>query len=118
MSAEPDVPGLSSATLTRRSVIHRIVALALAWATSQISPAWATRYLSVLLGPLLLVGAAGLSYDEAAAICRCPAGTIKSRANRGRMRLAELLCIDGAADLGPDKTTQAALSGGNLHWMA
>ena len=38
-----------------------IVALALAWATSQISPAWATRYLSVLLGPLLLVGAAGLS---------------------------------------------------------
>jgi len=67
---------------------------------------------------LLLVGAAGLSYDEAAAICRCPAGTIKSRANRGRARLAELLCIDGAADLGPDNATQAALCGGNLHWMA
>jgi len=42
-----------------------IVALALAWATSQISPAWATRYLSVLLGPLLLVGAAGLSRSGA-----------------------------------------------------
>jgi hypothetical protein len=37
------------------------VALALAWATSQVSPAWATRYLSVLLGPLLLLGAGGLS---------------------------------------------------------
>jgi hypothetical protein len=37
------------------------VALALAWVTSQISPAWATRYLSVLLGPLLLLGAGGLS---------------------------------------------------------
>ena len=38
-----------------------VVALALAWVTSQISPAWANRYLSVLLGPLLLLGAAGLS---------------------------------------------------------
>jgi hypothetical protein len=38
-----------------------VVALALAWVTSQISPAWATRYLSVLLGPLLLLGGAGMS---------------------------------------------------------
>jgi len=67
---------------------------------------------------LLLVGAAGLSYDRAAAICRCPAGTIKSRINRGRVRLAELLSIHSAEDLGPDKATQAALSGGNLHWSA
>jgi mannosyltransferase len=37
-----------------------LVALALAWATSQVSPAWATRYLAVLLGPLILLGAAGL----------------------------------------------------------
>jgi mannosyltransferase len=37
------------------------VALALAWGMSQVSPAWAMRYLSVLLGPLLLLGAAGLS---------------------------------------------------------
>jgi mannosyltransferase len=37
------------------------VALALAWVTSQISPAWATRYLAVLIGPLLLLGAGGLS---------------------------------------------------------
>jgi RNA polymerase sigma-70 factor (ECF subfamily) len=44
---------------------------------------------------LLLVGASGFSYDEAAAICEIPVGTIKSRANRARMLLAELLCIDG-----------------------
>ncbi|MEA2247720.1 MAG: mannosyltransferase [Solirubrobacteraceae bacterium] len=37
------------------------VTLAIAWVTSQISPAWATRYLSVLVGPLLLLGAGGLS---------------------------------------------------------
>jgi hypothetical protein len=38
-----------------------IVALALAWLTSQVSPAWATRYLSILIGPLLLLGAGGLA---------------------------------------------------------
>ena len=31
-----------------------------AWTLSQLTPAWATRYLAVLLGPLLLLSAAGL----------------------------------------------------------
>jgi hypothetical protein len=35
--------------------------LAVAWLVSQVSPAWTTRYLGVILGPLLLVGAVGLS---------------------------------------------------------
>ncbi len=48
---------------------------------------------------LLLVGASGFSYDEAAAICETPVGTIKSRVNRARMRLAELLVIDSAVKL-------------------
>jgi mannosyltransferase len=38
-----------------------LVAFGLAWLASQISPAWALRYLSVFLAPLLLLGAAGLS---------------------------------------------------------
>ena len=67
---------------------------------------------------LLLVGATGLSYDEAAAICRCPPGTIKSRANRGRAKLAALLSIETAADLGPDRAIQAALENGGLCWAA
>ncbi len=67
---------------------------------------------------LTLVGGAGMSYEEAAAICHCPIGTIKSRANRGRARLAELLSIESAQDLGPDRATQAALSAGNLRWAA
>jgi RNA polymerase sigma factor (sigma-70 family) len=41
---------------------------------------------------LLLVGAGGFSYDEAAAVCGVPAGTIKSRVARGR---AQLLTIMG-----------------------
>lgn len=39
----------------------------------------------------ILVLAAGYSYEEAAAICNCSVGTIKSRINRARARLAELM---------------------------
>ena len=35
--------------------------LAVAWLVSQVSPAWTTRYLGVLLGPMLLLGALGLA---------------------------------------------------------
>ncbi|MDP2227085.1 MAG: sigma factor-like helix-turn-helix DNA-binding protein, partial [Moraxellaceae bacterium] len=40
---------------------------------------------------LILVGAAGLSYEEAAEICGCAVGTIKSRVNRARIKLQRLL---------------------------
>ena len=40
---------------------------------------------------LILVGASGFSYEEAAEICSCPVGTIKSRVNRARQRLARSL---------------------------
>ena len=42
---------------------------------------------------LILVGASGMSYDEAAAICKCAVGTVKSRVSRARQRLVELLGI-------------------------
>jgi RNA polymerase sigma-70 factor (ECF subfamily) len=45
---------------------------------------------------LILIGASGLSYDEAAEICGCAPGTMKSRVNRARNRLAELLELDDA----------------------
>ena len=40
---------------------------------------------------VILVGAAGLTNENAASVCGCRIGTIKSRVNRGRVRLAELL---------------------------
>ncbi|RVV98173.1 RNA polymerase sigma factor [Mesobaculum littorinae] len=47
---------------------------------------------------LILVGASGFSYEEAADMCGCAIGTIKSRANRGRKRLAELLHLAEGED--------------------
>jgi mannosyltransferase len=38
-----------------------LATLAVAWLFSQFSPAWTTRYLGVLLGPMLLVAALGLA---------------------------------------------------------
>src|SRR6202008_3703481 len=61
---------------------------------------------------LILVGASGFSYEEAAGICGCAVGTIKSRVNRARTRLAELLHVNSAEDFGPDQSTRAVLSAG------
>jgi len=40
---------------------------------------------------LMLVGATGLPYGEAASLCGCAPGTIKSRVSRGRNRLIEIM---------------------------
>ncbi len=47
---------------------------------------------------LILVGAAGLSYEEAAEICGCALGTIKSRVNRARARLLQIMDADDPSD--------------------
>ena len=61
---------------------------------------------------LVLVGASGFSYEEAANICGCAVGTIKSRVNRARTRLADLLSIEGSEDFGPDQSTRAIMAAG------
>jgi mannosyltransferase len=38
-----------------------LATLAVAWIVSQVSPAWTTRYLGVLLGPMLLIAALGIA---------------------------------------------------------
>jgi RNA polymerase sigma-70 factor, ECF subfamily len=59
---------------------------------------------------LVLVVASGASYEEAAEICGCRVGTVKSRVHRARARLAQLLGIESLDDIGPDRTTQAVVS--------
>ena len=51
---------------------------------------------------VLLIAVAGLPYEEAAQICGCAVGTVKSRVSRGRDRLAAIMAegsfeADGAA---------------------
>ncbi len=43
---------------------------------------------------LVLVGAAGFTQEEAAEICGCAVGTVKSRVSRARSRLTALLKLD------------------------
>lgn len=57
---------------------------------------------------LILVGASGFSYEEAAEMCGVRVGTIKSRANRGRAKLAELLKLEDEDQL--EVTDSATLS--------
>jgi RNA polymerase sigma-70 factor, ECF subfamily len=45
---------------------------------------------------LTLIGASGLSYEEAAVVCQVGIGTIKSRLSRARAKLVELLELDEA----------------------
>ncbi len=60
---------------------------------------------------LILVGSNGFSYEEAAATCGCAVGTIKSRANRGRKRLAEILgLVEGEALELTDSPTMAVVT--------
>ena len=59
---------------------------------------------------LLMVGVMGFSYEEAAEVCDVALGTVKSRVNRARARLAELLGLTGVEDIGPDPVDAGILS--------
>jgi len=64
---------------------------------------------------LILVGASGLSYEDAAALAKCAVGTMKSRVNRARARLAELLAVPADNHLEPDLAWDAAV---DASWSA
>ncbi len=59
---------------------------------------------------LVLIGISGCSYEEAAVICGVAQGTIKSRVNRARRRLGEMLNITGVGEIGPHGSDLAVLS--------
>jgi RNA polymerase sigma-70 factor, ECF subfamily len=65
---------------------------------------------------LVLVGALGFSYEEAASICGVPIGTAKSRVNRARRCLAKWLSTDRPDDFGPDWTMRAVFAGSDQMW--
>ena len=56
---------------------------------------------------LVMVGASGLSYEEAASVCNVAVGTVKSRISRARATLADLLGISGPHDLSGSSAADA-----------
>lgn len=58
---------------------------------------------------IILVGAAGFSYEEASAICGCAPGTVKSRVSRARKRLSELMRLSETDAIGEDALIAAAI---------
>jgi RNA polymerase sigma-70 factor (ECF subfamily) len=58
---------------------------------------------------LILIGASGLSYDEASQVCGCAVGTMKSRVHRARSKLAELLAPKLPGEGRPDPRTSRDL---------
>jgi RNA polymerase sigma-70 factor, ECF subfamily len=60
---------------------------------------------------LVLIGASGHSYEQAAQICGCPTGTLKSRVHRARADLAQLLAIEGSDYFEEDPIISAVMAG-------
>lgn len=60
---------------------------------------------------LLLVGASGFSYEEAAQICGTAPGTVKSRVSRARTRLNEILAIQSDVPTSQDPQHLASNAG-------
>jgi len=56
---------------------------------------------------LILVGAEGFSYEDAAGIAECAVGTVKSRVNRARAKLAELMSAPDEAASPPPENEKA-----------
>jgi RNA polymerase sigma-70 factor (ECF subfamily) len=55
---------------------------------------------------IILVGAGGFSYEEAAEICDCAVGTMKSRVSRARAALVAML--DGDSPIGSRRQRNSA----------
>lgn len=60
---------------------------------------------------LVLIGAQGLAYEEAAEVCGVAVGTIKSRVGRARTRLAELMHLSEDEALEMTDTVTAGIVG-------
>lgn len=61
---------------------------------------------------MMLIGVLGMSYEEAASICNCAIGTIKSRLNRARLKLlAELGETSGLSAVEREEASPGSDSG-------
>lgn len=63
---------------------------------------------------IILVGAEGFTYEEVADISGCAVGTIKSRVNRARRRLSEILRLEAGDDFGADRLSKTVVGDGQV----
>lgn len=105
----PDPDGVYSATLYEKPAHDgRLAMTDFRAAFDQLTP----QHREVLI----LVGASGFSYEEVAEMTGVAVGTVKSRASRARLRLAELLGLEDGEDfLDGDRTTAAVMSRSGMH---
>ena len=65
---------------------------------------------------LILVGGSGFAYEEAAQICGCALGTLKSRVNRARTAIAALLALESTSDVGRQEWNATGELGAVMLW--
>ena len=65
---------------------------------------------------LILVGGSGFAYEEAAQICGCALGTLKSRVNRARTAIAALMAIESTGDVGRPEWHSMGELGSIMMW--
>ncbi len=65
---------------------------------------------------LILVGGSGFAYEEAAQICGCALGTLKSRVNRARTAIAALLALENTSDVGRPEWNATGELGAVMLW--
>lgn len=100
----PDPEGIHAATLYEKPAHDgRLAMNDFVVAFDQLSP----EHREVLT----LVGASGFSYEEAAGMMGVAVGTVKSRANRARARLSEMLGLEEGEDIlaGADRNSLAVM---------
>jgi RNA polymerase sigma-70 factor (ECF subfamily) len=65
---------------------------------------------------LILVGGSGFAYEEAAQICGCALGTLKSRVNRARTAIATLMQLETTSDVGKPEWNAVGDLGAVMMW--
>ncbi len=65
---------------------------------------------------LILVGGSGFAYEEAAQICGCALGTLKSRVNRARTAIAALMALESTSDVGKPEWNTMGDIGSAMMW--
>ena len=106
MLIEPRVAALAAAAARRADIVRLRRHLEDAIIVQDLHAALA-KLPRVQRDAIMLVGAEGMAYEEAAAALGVNVGTLKSRVNRARNRLAELMGLIGEDGVGSSRNSSS-----------